>query len=196
MKNLVCATNESLRLRLRVTLEAFCLATAAAKLQYSRPMRVFVILLAFDSWATTMLELVEGTNYISFDYRFDGAGEGQLAVYLNEELIFIADQRISANAAVESGFLPVGHLLEEYNYLSVRLDPLGAHQAGIWISNIESGVVMVPEPAVVTLAPLVALALLARRKASQRILSKACERKAGQAGDGLPARVLSDVVEE
>ncbi len=92
-------------------------------------------------WAHIRVEMPQMTNYIKFTYQFDGAGDGYLTAYFNENLILIGDQRFDSNQPHDSGQIMVGDLMQDYNWLTFRLDPIGQEQANISISNIEIGTI-------------------------------------------------------
>jgi hypothetical protein len=113
-------------------------------------------------WATMMLDIPLDANYISFTYGFEGNGSGYLTVYLNDQLLLIGDQRVDGQDIIGSGILPIESLVKDVNWLSFRLDPIGADPADVRISNVEFGVV--PEPASMTLLTIGTMCLLARRR--------------------------------
>ena len=92
-------------------------------------------------WVHTLVDMPEGTNYVRFTYQFNGTGDGYLTAYFNENLILIGDQRFDSNQPHDSGKIMVGDLMQDYNWLTFRLDPIGQEQASISISNIEIGTI-------------------------------------------------------
>lgn len=92
------------------------------------------------AWAGLALVVPEPSNFVRLSYRFEGTGTGSLAAYLNGELILLADERAADGAEQDSGVLYIGPILNDANWLTVRLDPLDREQASVWISNIEYGI--------------------------------------------------------
>ena len=113
-------------------------------------------------WSSILLDLPERADYIEFSYQFGGPGEGMLAVYFNDELVLLGDQRVDGMEVVGSDVLYIGDLLGEANWLTFRLDPLGEEQANLWVSNIDYGTV--PEPTSVALFGTSAVVMLRRRR--------------------------------
>jgi hypothetical protein len=92
-------------------------------------------------WVHTLIDMPESTNYVRFTYQFNGTGDGYLTAYFNENLILIGDQRFDSNQPHDSGKIMVGDLMQDYNWLTFRLDPIVAEQANIFISNVEVGTI-------------------------------------------------------
>jgi hypothetical protein len=95
-------------------------------------------------WAHTAIEMPQGTNYIKFTYRFEGAGNGYLTAYFNENLILIGDQRLDGNDIQDSGKILVSDLLTSTNWLTLRLDRIDDAKASVFVSNIEIGTITNP----------------------------------------------------
>jgi len=95
-------------------------------------------------WVHTVIEMPEGTNYIKFTYRFEGAGNGYLTAYFNENLILIGDQRLDGNDIQESGKIMVQDFMSSENWLTLRLDRIGDVNASVFVSNIEIGTITNP----------------------------------------------------
>ena len=92
-------------------------------------------------WTSTLLNASGNPNYVRFNYEFVGDNEGFLSVHINNQLVHMADQRVAGHQSRDSGIIIVPGELAEYNWVTVRLDPLRDGQAGITVSDIEYGIV-------------------------------------------------------
>jgi hypothetical protein len=90
-------------------------------------------------WVHILVEMPMRTNYVKFTYQFEGAGDGYLTAYFNENLVLIGDQRFDSNQPHDSGEIMVADIMQDNNWLTFRLDPIGEEQASIFISNVEVG---------------------------------------------------------
>ena len=92
-------------------------------------------------WIHSLVDMPQGTNYVRFTYQFNETGNGYLTVYFNGNLILIGDQRFDSNQPHDSGPIMVANMMQDYNWLTFRLDPIGQEQTDIFISNIEVGTI-------------------------------------------------------
>lgn len=93
-------------------------------------------------WLHALVEMPENANYVKFDYQFTGSGNGYFTAYFNENLILISDQRFDSNALHSSREIYVGDMIEEYNWLTFRLDPIDPNQSSsIDIYSVEIGII-------------------------------------------------------
>lgn len=92
-------------------------------------------------WCHIFVEMPKNANYMKFDYQLTGEGDGYLTAYFNESLIVLADQRFDSNNLHNSGEIYVGDMMEGYNWLTLRLDPITEQQASVIVSAIEVGTI-------------------------------------------------------
>ena len=90
-------------------------------------------------WFTSHLNLPSGANFISFRYQFQGIAQGYLSVYLNNELLYLGDQRVDGNDEVDAGDIILGGMLQKGDLLGVRLDAMDENIARVFISDLEFG---------------------------------------------------------
>jgi hypothetical protein len=86
-------------------------------------------------WFNTQLQPGE-SNSINFNHQFNG--QGYLQVYLNDNLIHLADQRTSSQTLENSSDIYIGDYLTSQglpNTLSFRLDNLTTQSSEVFISN-------------------------------------------------------------
>ena len=94
-------------------------------------------------WLESRLDVPQDSNYVNFNYQFHGESNGYISVYLNDNLILIADQRIHENVLENSEDIYIGNLLTaQDNILSMRLDAVDENSTGTlkaFVSNVEYG---------------------------------------------------------
>ena len=116
-------------------------------------------------WMTTLVETDDIVNFLTFeaDFTSDPGAEGLLAVYWDNELLGLIDERYVLDGMQEyTMFLP-GNFESGAYALSFRLDPYTDIDSSVLIDNVATGFVT-PEPATLTLLALGGLVVLRRRR--------------------------------
>ena len=124
----------------------------------------FSMLTGSPVWMTTLVETDDIVNFLTFeaDFTSDPGAEGLLAVFWENELLGLIDERYVLDGMQEyTMFLP-GNFEPGAYALSFRLDPYTVIDSSVLIDNVATGFVT-PEPATLSLLALGGLALLRRR---------------------------------
>ena len=87
-------------------------------------------------WVSLGSNMTEGFNTLQFDYRFSTPAEGLLSVFLDDQVVFKADQRDAKAGVNPSGRISVGNVTPGQHTLSFRLDHFTSAQSSVEISNI------------------------------------------------------------
>jgi hypothetical protein len=125
----------------------------------------FSMLTGSPVWMTTLVETDDTVNFLTFevDFTSDPGAEGLLAVFWENELLGLIDERYVLDGMQEyTMFLP-GNFEPGAYALSFRLDPYTAIDSSVLIDNVATGFVT-PEPATLSLLALGGLAILRRRR--------------------------------
>ena len=87
-------------------------------------------------WVSLGSNVTEVFNTLQFDYRFASSAEGLLSVFLDDQVVFKADQRQAQAGVNPSGHVSVGNVAPGQHTLSFRLDHFTSAQSSVEISNI------------------------------------------------------------
>jgi hypothetical protein len=90
-------------------------------------------------WITLELDLPMDISALQFDYQFGGAGEALLAVYIDNQRVYAADQRNGTGMMNRAGPFSVGVFSAGKHFLSFRLDNFDGPQSSIDLSGITIG---------------------------------------------------------
>ena len=87
-------------------------------------------------WVSLASNVPQAFNTLQFDYKFTSRAEGLLSVFLDDQVVFKADE-LQAQAGVNSsGLIAVGNVTPGQHTLSFRLDHFTNTQSSVEISNI------------------------------------------------------------
>lgn len=87
-------------------------------------------------WVSLGSNVTQGFNTLQFDYSFAAPAEGLLSVFLDDQVVFKADQRDAKAGVNPSGRISVGNVAPGPHTLSFRLDNFTSAQSSVEISNI------------------------------------------------------------
>ena len=87
-------------------------------------------------WVSLGSNVTQGFNTLQFDYSFAAPAEGLLSVFLDDQVVFKADQRDAMAGVNPSGRISVGNVSPGQHTLSFRLDHFTSAQSSVEISNI------------------------------------------------------------
>jgi fibro-slime domain-containing protein len=101
-------------------------------------------------WLEAPITTPEPFNLIKFDYQFLSAAgsQGILTVFVDDQLVYKIDERITDPGINTTQDIPVGHLSPGQHTLGFRLDPFTAVQSVARISSIQLGLLQQVEPSV------------------------------------------------
>lgn len=119
--------------------------------------------LATDSsgWITYLVTLDGPTNLLKLDYEFASDAEGFLTMYLDDHLVFEADERFAPDTLnTELLWLGEGFAPGLYS-LAIRLDAYGGAESVLSVSNIQFS--YIPEPTTMIVLGLVPILALSRQ---------------------------------
>jgi hypothetical protein len=91
------------------------------------------------AWISINADVTEPMDTIQFDYKFISKAEGLLSVFVDDQLVFKADERQAIAGVNESVSIPVGTVAPGLHTLSFRLDPFSNSQSVIELSNLRTG---------------------------------------------------------
>jgi len=125
----------------------------------------FSMLTGSPVWMTTLVETNETVNFLTFEADFTSimGAEGLLAVYWENELLGLIDERYAIDGIQEYTLFLTGDLEAGSYLLSFRLDPYTDIASSVLIDNVSTGYVA-PEPASLSLLTLGAIAVLRKRR--------------------------------
>ena len=125
----------------------------------------FSMLTGSPVWMTTLVETDDIVNFLTFEADFTSApgAEGLLAVYWENEVLGLIDERYVLDGVQEYTMLLPGNFEPGDYLLGFRLDPYTAVDSSVLIDNVSTGFVT-PEPATLTLLALGGLAVLRKRR--------------------------------
>jgi hypothetical protein len=89
-------------------------------------------------WVSLTANIPKGFNTIEIDYRFTSQAEGLLSVFLDDQVVYKADQRQAVASVNPSGRIATGNITPGPHTLSFRLDHFTPTLSAIEISNIRT----------------------------------------------------------
>ena len=101
-------------------------------------------------WIDSELFLKSNSNYLNFDYQFEGLDKGYFGVYFNNNLILLPHQNIHGTALENSGDINIAYLKLARNFLGIRFTPFNetpettTSTAKVFIGNPEYGNIYTP----------------------------------------------------
>jgi flagellar hook assembly protein FlgD len=87
-------------------------------------------------WFTVEIDVTEQTNSLMFDYKFLSKASGLLSIFFDDQIVFKADEKSTAEGINRSEPTWIGNLASGKHKLSFRLDPLTDLQSMLEISNV------------------------------------------------------------
>lgn len=87
-------------------------------------------------WVSFEAQVPESFNALQFNYHFNSQAEGLLSVFLDDTVVYKADERQAGAAVNDSGLISLGVVAPGVHTLSFRLDPYSATQSSVEITNI------------------------------------------------------------
>ncbi|MDP2903186.1 MAG: hypothetical protein Q8N96_08780 [Methylovulum sp.] len=94
-----------------------------------------------SAWVSMQINVTQPINTLLFDYSFlSQNAEGFLSVFVDNQVVYKADQRFTEDGVNSSKEVRIGDVLPGTHSLSFRLDPFTDVQSVIEISNIQTGV--------------------------------------------------------
>ena len=87
-------------------------------------------------WASLTNNVTESFNTIQFDYIFTSPAEGLLSVFIDDQVVFKADQRQAETGVNHSGPISVGDVTHGQHTLSFRLEHFTSARSSVEITNI------------------------------------------------------------
>ena len=91
-------------------------------------------------WVSLASNVTAGFNSLQFDYKFTSHAEGLLSVFLDDQVVFKADELKATAGVNSSGHIAVGNVTPGQHTLSFRLDHFTNAQSSVEISNITPSV--------------------------------------------------------
>jgi len=125
----------------------------------------FSMLTGSPVWMMTLVETEDIVNFLTFqaDFTSDSGAEGLLAIYWNNELVGLIDERYVLDGMQEYTMLLPDNFDPGVYGLSFRLDPYTDTASSVDIDSICTGYV-VPEPATLSLLAAGALVVFKRKR--------------------------------
>ncbi|MBI4848034.1 MAG: thrombospondin type 3 repeat-containing protein, partial [Nitrospirae bacterium] len=94
-------------------------------------------------WISLSLDFPEERNTLDFDYKFTSLTEGLLSIYLDGQLIYKVDERLSLNDVNHSDIISLGNVDPGKHILTCRLDPFNNGKSVVEISNMRFGIMAI-----------------------------------------------------
>ena len=112
-------------------------------------------------WVQFRQTTTEVLETIRFDYQFLSRGKGLLSVYVDDLMVFVAEEVDAGSAIRRTPLIPVGKLAPGSHTLALRLDPQTTDQSVVQVSNLQTGVAQLAQyqnqpPLAIVKAPSVA----------------------------------------
>jgi hypothetical protein len=93
-----------------------------------------------EVWSVMHLNIGKPIDTLKFDYRFKAkSAQGFLSVFLDDQVVYKADQRTDGTTLQHSGTVPLGEVAPGIHTLSFRLDTFNAQKATLDVSKIQTG---------------------------------------------------------
>ena len=87
-------------------------------------------------WVKLSNELQQEFDTLSINYEFASRAEGLLSVFLDDQVVFKADERDAKAGVNSSGSISVGNITPGQHTLSLRLDRFTDAQSSVTVSGI------------------------------------------------------------
>lgn len=122
---------------------AFTSTTGTISLLY----KAIKLVTGSPAWVTLSVELPEPVNTLTFDYSFLRQAEGLLSVFVDDQRVYRADERITQTGALNhSDKVPLGMIPSGTHTISFRLDAFNDTQSEIDITNVQLARIDVTNP--------------------------------------------------
>jgi len=90
-------------------------------------------------WFVVQVDISDSTNTINYDYKFTSKANGLLSIFVDDQIVFKADEKYAAEGINHSEPIWVGNLEPGKHSLAFRLDGLTEIQSSVEISNVRLG---------------------------------------------------------